>query len=163
MKAKIIINGIEKEIELTDEQAIELGLFKTYKPKIGETYFYVADIGVISSNVATGNIKDNTRYSLGNYYKTKKEAEFELLRKLFASDYKQYLEKYSEFIDWQDRTQTKWYAYYDYASNKIDFNRAYVCKMQGALYATSEEIIKRFIEKIGEENFKIYILKVEEK
>lgn len=158
MKAKIIINGIEKEIELTSEQAKELGLIKYYKPKRQQQYYFLSDCGHETEAKWEDGISDIIRYDMGNCYETKSEAQFERLCQFYTAHYKRWLQ---EPIDWADRTQAKWYAYYDYASNKIDFNHTFVCKKQGTLYSTSKDIIENFIEEIGANNFKTYILRVE--
>lgn len=168
MKAIININGQEKEVELTDEQVKEFGLkeSKVWKPKYGEEYYYINDYNEVArSYCGHGDYSaDKDLYEIGNCYETEEKAEFERDCQLYLTKYKRWLEEHNEPIDWTNEKQDKWYAYYDYKYNMIFIiSYLYHTKNQGTLYATSEQIIKDFIAEIGEDKFKKYILRVEDK
>ena len=65
-------------------------------------------------------------------------------------------------IDWNDADIKKWYCFYDYKKDKISYYCDFVFKSQGIVYAESMERIKEFIDKVGEDDFKKYILEVGE-
>jgi len=53
-----------------------------WKPKTGDTYWFINDDGVVSGTVWFDDNFDNARYDAGNCYQTKKEAEKARDRKL---------------------------------------------------------------------------------
>lgn len=164
MKATVICNGQEKEVELTDEQVKEFGFkeSKVWKPKDEEEYFWKDSIGNIHIDYWYGSSVDMERYDIGNCYSTKEQAEFERDCQLYLTKYKRWLDEYNDPIDWNNSEQRKWYAYYDYYRRGMGYSFTFSCKKQGSLYATSEQIIDDFKNEIGEEIFKKYILRVED-
>ena len=76
--------------------------------------------------------------------------------------FKQYVEEYSETIDWENNGQEKWYIYYDFDNCCISYCDDDVWRTQGTIYASSEEILQDAIVYVGEDNVKKYVLGVEE-
>lgn len=165
MKATIKINGQEKEVELTDEQVREFGfaVSKGWRPKEGETYYYLDTTGGQLSNIWSNCAINKCHYNIGNFYQSLEEAIFEEICQIYLTKYKRWLENRNEPIDWGNYRQEKWYAYYDYGANKIFFRPECFCQVQGTLYATSKQALQDFIEEIGKDNFIKYILKVRTK
>lgn len=163
MKATIKCNGQEKEIELTDEQVREFGFkeSKVWKPKYGEKYYSILS-GEIYDIKFENSDECNGDYEIGNCYQTYEEAKYERDCQIYLMKYKRWLDEHNEPIDWSNGKQKKWYAYYVHNSKKIMANYYFVNQHQGTLYATSPQIINDFINEIGDENFKKYILRVKE-
>lgn len=102
---------------------------------------------------------DDYFYNSGNYFQTKEQAE-EYQKKLILQ---QAYKDWCRFdCDWNDDNQPKVFVYYDFISKDIYCGNNYRVKRQGVTYAQSEERIREFIDKIGDEDFKKYILEVEE-
>lgn len=152
----------EKDI-LTEVQVRELERPKVWKPKNGDKYWI---INSFSSNVAdstwANDAYDIGRYELGNCYPTKDEAAFALQKQKYLTQYKRYVEERNDKIDWKRETQYKYFAYFGIYTCKIAIGNIRLGKKQGTIYATSEQTILNFIELIGEDNFKKYLLEMEE-
>lgn len=97
---------------------------------------------------------------LGKVFKTEKDAKEALKRIQYQQQYKDWCAEKSEPIDWEDTRQTKYYArsVFFAEGSWVSVVKASFTKIQGTIYATSERIITDFIDKIGEENFKKYII-----
>ena len=122
-----------------------------------ECYYYCCDYGETGVTTEMGFDGDNFRYETGNYFLTKAEAE-EYKKKLILQQ--QYKDWCRFNIDWNNDGQAKWYC--TISKGNICYNWQKFTKTQGVVYAKSEERIKEFIDKVGEDDFKKYILEVEE-
>lgn len=165
MKAKLILNNKEYEVEVSEEQIkeIEKPKCKRWRAEKGEAYFYIFKNGNIDKYLDENDNTDNFLYAIGNYFKTKEEAEFRRQQLLYLQQYKDYLgEDLVTEDDWKNKYLYKFYAYYSYCDNIIDFYYDCQIKRFGGIYSKSKEKIENFIKEIGEDNFKKYILEVEE-
>ena len=163
MKTTVIYNGQKIKVDFTGEELKEMGfqVDKVWKPQEGENFYYSDSYNQIKGTLFGCTRIDNAFYDYGNCYKTPKEAEYERDCQLYLTKYKRWLEEHNEPIDWNN-DQSKWYAVYRYKYDDIVILCECSYKRQGVLYATNYEIIEDFIEEIGEENFKKYILRVKE-
>ena len=165
MKAKLTLNGKEYEVELNEEQVkeIEKPKYKRWRAEKYKTYCSINSDGTTCMYTDFGDVIDNFLYNTDNYFKTKEEAEFRRQQLLYLQQYKDFLgEDIPTKGDWKDDSKTKYYACYDHHDNFLDISCSFVCEIQGVIYSNSKEKIENFIEEIGEDNFKKYILEVEE-
>ena len=78
-----------------------------------------------------------------------------------VNGYQQYLKDNEEVpINWNNSNQKKYYIVYGYQLDKLSIQSAYSVKYQGCIYTSREESINEYIEKVGIENFKKYVLGV---
>ena len=165
MKAKLILNNKEYEVELKEEQVkeIEKPKYKRWRADKGEKYYFLSDLGEILSAIDCRDKSDNFLYNTDNYFKTEEGVEFCKKQLLYIQQYKDFLgEDLVTEDDWKDNDILKYYAYYDYDSNIVDIDGGIYFKFQGTIYSKSKEKIEKFIKEIGEDNFKKYILEVKE-
>lgn len=66
------INKIKEFVDYVNE---EYGLFKRWRAKKNEEYYYTNSVGDICNGIEGNYELDNKRYELGNYFKTEKEAQ----------------------------------------------------------------------------------------
>ena len=136
--------------------------FKRWRAEKGEGYYYLDDFGDIASKGDEYDIFDNQRYNIGNYFKTQKKTEFCKQQALYLQQYKDFIgEDIPTKEDWKDDSKAKYYACYAHHDNFLDISLSVVYEIQGVIYSNSKEKIEKFIKKIGEDNFKKYILEVE--
>ena len=154
------IKDLEKQIEELKMAKVEEPQSKRWKPKFEDSYFYVDTCIDIFECVWTDDIVDNWHYITGNCFKTKEEAEEYKKQIEYTARYKNYIEEHSEPLNWSDDNQEKWCAWADFYKNKIETAVNYNVKIQGTIYASSEQIIEDAIKEIGEDNFKKYVLGV---
>lgn len=165
MKAKLILNNKEYEVEVSEEQIKEIKKpkCKRWRAEEGEKYYFLSDLGEILSANDCRDKSDNFLYNTDNYFKTEEGAEFRRQQLLYLQQYKDFLgEDLVTEDDWKDDDILKYYAYYDYDSNIVDIDGFIYFKFQGTIYSKSKEKIENFINLIGEDNFKKYILEVED-
>ena len=156
-KDRIIKDLREK---LAEAEKIEVDKPSHWKPEYDEIYWHVYD-GAIYQTHWHDDIYDNWRYLIGNCFETRKETETCKKKIEYTAIYKNYVEKHSEPLDWKNRNQQKYNAYYNTNNEEICVeSSAYAC-CQGTIYASSEEIIWDAINSIREDNFKRYVLGVE--
>lgn len=168
MKATLKINDKEIEVEITEEELKKLEdkkpSRKRWRAQRGQEYFYNMSFRDISGDTEGHDEVDDDRYSTGNYFKTKEEAEFHMEEVFYTQMLKDYIYEHDDVkLDWNDDTQEKWSLGYDCFYKKIEYglNKCYD-KFQGIIYASNKQVLVDAVKFIGEDNVKKYILKVEE-
>lgn len=154
------IKELQDELEQLKAAKIA-GSEKRYKPVDKQIYWVVYDGADKVAEVNWVNSDfDNWNYLTGNCFKTEEEAEEYKKQIEYTARYKNYIEEHSEPLDWNDGSQMKYGAWFGFASKKVNIEQTAQGKQQGAIYASSKEIIEDAIEEIGEDNFKKYVLGV---
>lgn len=133
---------------------------KNWKPKEGDTIFYITETGrVISSTFLSLLPSDNDKVFFNNAFQTRKEAEH-MLEKI------KIINKLRELsnIDFKDTSGTPHYAIvYGGETNEISYNVSYYYKdLPFNLYFATVEDCKKAIETIGEENLKKYYFDIKD-
>ena len=135
---------------------------KSNKRERLEHYYFISDEGSICQAHSLGNINE-IRYRLGNYFKTKEEAEFTREKQLVYQQLSDYaLEHNTEEIDWDKHNQSKWYIRYDIKSKKMLYYWTVSLLSINQVYFTSEKIARDAVEEIGEDKIKKYLFGVNE-
>jgi len=153
------IKELQDELEELKAAKIEAEQPKRWKPQCGESYWLVDEFGTKVHYTFRNDRDDKWLYLTGNCFKTAKEAEEYKKQIEYTALYNYYIEEHSEPLDWKSG-QRKWYAELKTDEESIEVNGVYTYKQQGVIYASSEEIIWDAIKKIGEDNFKKYVLGV---
>lgn len=164
MKAKLILNNKEYEVEVSEEQVkeIEKPKYKRWRAEMDNGYYYLDDFGDVQCEEDQRVDIDDFRYNIGNYFKTEEEAEEYKKKLLYQQQYKDFIgEDLATKDDWKDGSVWKYYAYYDFYNRIIKFDYNFNTK-DVSIHSKSKEKIEKFIKEIGEDNFKKYILEVEE-
>ena len=152
-----IANTLAEDWEIFEEPKI-----KDWKPKKGDTYYYIGSVGSIFNYDCREDILDVAHLNIGNYFKTEEDAKhmvekFKVIRELqkFAN------ENNEEKIDWKNKTQYKYYLVYDTEDEELYVDYAVYCKREPLnIYFTSSKIAKRAIEAVGEDKIKKYYFNV---
>jgi hypothetical protein len=165
MKVKDYLEKVNN-VELTDEQVQKinetLGIkeSKVWKPKKNEGYYYHI---FVDAEYTTwyGDDFDNERYEIGNYFKTREEAQFQVEKLKVIAELKRYaLENNECELNWGER-KSKYYIYCDCEDMKLRVNWVWCYKSNG-IYFSSRDIAEKAIETIGEERLMKYYFEVEE-
>ena len=133
---------------------------KSWKPKEGDTIFYISESGrVISGTFLSLLPSDNDKVLFNNAFQTREEAEH-MLEKI------KIINKLRELsnIDFKDTCGTPHYVIaYDFETNEITFNVSYYYKyLPFNIYFATVEDCKKAIEIIGADNLKKYYFDVGE-
>lgn len=163
--AKLIIDGKEIEVEITQEQLDKLC---PQKKKTGyeraersKYYWRVNDDGFLSISITEGNgHHDIVLYDTANYYTDEKVAENNaradrLMRQLrrFAVEHRE------KELGWGNKNQRKWYIVYDYYNNHIVLDWTQGRKIHGVVYFDSNLSAELAINTFKDEliwYFKVY-------
>lgn len=150
---------LQDELEDMEEKEAQKG--KIWKPEYREEYWYINFDGKIYKEANNEVNVDRAIINLGNCYPTKEKAEFEANREKYTRLFRQYVEQHSEPLDWEDEEQRKYYCYYSLITGEIFYDFGLINQNTFQIYASSEEVLKEAIDFIGEDNFKRFILQLE--
>lgn len=131
---------------------------KRWRAEIGGDYWYIDAFGAIYAVTDERNSANDYHYNIGNYFKTAEQAEEYKKKLLLQQAYKDWC-AYDYNLD--EPMEGHLYAYWNAVSGAIEIDDVYCVKLQGTIYAENVKRIREFINKIGEEDFKKYILEVE--
>ena len=99
---------------------------------------------------------DDSRYNIGNYFKTKEQAEKALRKILIYVKLKDLADRLSEKdpVDWSNSDQYKFYIYYDHRYNSLLQDSFCYTHYIGSIYCTCEDFLDEAIKEIGEEELR---------
>lgn len=122
MDIKVNLNNLTEDERNTLLSLVEKGnkpKNKIWKPKYDEGYYASDSSGAVLETTWNTEI-DEQMYDIGNCFKTKKEAEFEVERLKVIAELKRYAQEHNECeVDWSNANQFKYYLYYSYALKKF--------------------------------------------
>ncbi len=157
MKAKLIIEGKEIEVEISEEEYKKLQPSEEKKtgyervPK-SDIYFYVTPSGCVADTHEDCYDIDNECYESANYYSSKTVAENNaradnLMRQLrkFAVEHREH------GVNLNDINTEKYYVYYDYRNDALGVSLVSRTRNFGAIYFDSEETLNAAIDEFYSE------------
>ena len=165
MKAKLIIEGKEIEIEISEEEYKKLQPSeekKTGYERVSESdiYFYANSRGYVETCTEDCYDIDNEYYESANYYSDKTVAENnaradKLMRQLrrFAVEHRE------RGVDFNNTKTEKYYIYYNYDYNELRTTFMFYAKHFGVIQFDSKETIETTIKltiNIAEDKYKFY-------
>lgn len=164
MNKQEILNEIEKTKEHLanmEKMLLEECEYESWKPKEGETYYSISEIGsIIETRELLGTITvTETRRDFYNIFQTREQAEQEsekILVRRMLEDIARRLNK-GQKIDWDNKDQCKYFFFFDFLSNKIDYYHRFQQKEQGVVYCLDKLFLKVVLVEIGEERLKAYL------
>ena len=130
-------------------------------PQDGDNYYYIHSNGEIAnSNFYLNDSFCKNILSVGNYFRTREEAEFEVERLKVLEEMKKFAE--SEDREW-DGINEHWCIIYQCSTfvPSIKFLFKIECKYDG-IYFETEEKARECVKAVGEDRIKKYYLGVEE-
>lgn len=150
------IEQLSKELEnLKCELDIEK-MNTRWRVRNSEEYYYLCSYGEIIRACDYRNEETINRYNLGNYFRTKEEAEKMLNKIKIHTQLKDLALRLNtgEKIDWQDYMQYKYSIYYDYEDNKLKCSCILSFKDIGQIYCLDGNFLEEAKKEIGEDNIK---------
>ncbi|MEX0083019.1 hypothetical protein AB2T90_11350 [Clostridium butyricum] len=127
---------------------------KSWKPKEEEIYYGVEGLRVVSSHNNGQFDKDMMR--IGNYFKTKEQAERALFEQNLRSKLRKFAEDNNDKIDWSDDDSWKYCIVYEYNYNKITTCVRYGIADFSQIYFSSKETVEKAIEQFHDELMKYF-------
>ena len=130
---------------------------KTGRVAKGEKFWTITDDCDISiyEQIETNFGEDDYLYEIGNYFKTKEEAEKALEKIKIYTRLKRFAETYNtEEIDFKNTKQKKYSICYDYLFETLGVKSFFATISMQEVFFTSLGLAQQAIKKIGEENIK---------
>ena len=157
MKAKLIIEGKEIEIEISEEECKKLQSEEEKKTGYervleDDVFYYVSDRGDIEIGDDSFGFIDEEYYDVANYYSSETVAENnaradKLMRQLrrFAVEHRE------RGVSFDDINIEKHYICYDYASDELEVSSVVFSKNFGAIYFDSIKVTRAAIDEFHDE------------
>ena len=154
MKAKLIIEGKEIEIEISEEEYKKLQPSETGYERVSKSgdYFHESGKGDVESEIEDCYNIDNEYYELANYYSDKTVAENnaradKLMRQLrrFSVEHRKYKTNFNSI------NATRFYIIYQCEINEIKPYHTFYAIYFGAIYFDSKETAKAAIDEFRDE------------
>ena len=156
MKATITINNKTVNIEITAEQAKELGLVEDKKTgwerakKSNMYYLIYPSLGIKESKENDDAIEDS-RYKVGNYFKDRTLAEKMAKCISLMLRMQRWADEHNEPIDWKNEGKSKYYIKYDHGSRGLYLVQSCTYQSAHEVYFSSDELAEEAIKIFGEE------------
>lgn len=129
---------------------------RRWKAETDEMYFLVSGDGGIVFCTEKGIAFNKKTYELGNYFKTKEEAEFELNRRLVLQQLKDYALSHNRVeLDWNNLQQPKYFIVQGVYG--LAWKCVYSKEYSGQIYFSSHEILSGAIKAIGADKIIKYL------
>ena len=157
MKAKLIIEGKEIEVEISEEEYKKLQSSEEKKtgyervPEL-DIYFYANSGGYVETACEDYYDVDNEYYESANYYSDKTVAENNARADKLMRQIRRFAVQHRECeVDFNDTNTEKYYIYYDYGNDELGVSLVFRSKNFGAIWFDSEETAQAAINEFHDE------------
>lgn len=157
MKAKLIIEGKEIEVEISEEEYKKLQPSeekKTGYERVSQddVFYYAAEKGYVASGLDAYDCIDNERYESANYYSSETVAENnvradKLMRQLRRFE----VQHRRPGFDFNNANTDKYCIYYNYGCDELGVSLVFYSKIFGVIYFDSEETAQAAINAFRDE------------
>ena len=157
MKATLIIEGKEIEIEISEEEYKKLQPPKEKKTGYERVlpdneFYYAASRGCIESGVDAYDYIDNEYYESANYYSSPIVADHNIRADNLMRQLRRFAVQHREpGINFNNATTEKYYIICDYENDELRATYTSYAKVFGAIYFDSREVANAAIDKFHDE------------
>jgi hypothetical protein len=152
------LTQLTSELNELKSELTELKTPDRWRPKLGEFYYSINTDGKVIETFWDGHFWNEDRYAIGNYFKTKEEAEFEIERLKVLAEMR-------EFAEPEDRLWNgdnyHYHIYYDYCGNELYISWTRNIRGDG-MYFESQEKAQQCIASVGKERIKKYYIGIKQ-
>ena len=157
MKAKLIIEDKEIEIEISEEEYKKLQLSEEKRtgyervPK-SSVYFYVSYNDKVDTTVEDCYDVDNECYESSNYYSSETVAENNARADRLMRQLRRFSVEHRECeVDFNSTETAKHYIYYDCIHDELDITFTFFARVFGMVYFDSEETAQAAMDEFRDE------------
>ena len=157
MKAKLIIEGKEIEVEISEEEYKKIQPSeekKTGYERVSELdiYFYANSGGYVETACEDYYDVDNEYYESANYYSDKTVAENNARADKLMRQLRRFSVEHRKCgVNLDDTNTEKHYICYDYEGNELGATFTFVARVFGVIYFDSEETVRAAIDEFHDE------------
>ena len=141
--------------EIEEQKEEEVPFF----PAVGDDYYFLYSNGDIGDTQYTGTTSDMTREYMGNCFKTKEEAKFEVERLKVIHEMKEFAEP--EDYAWDNSNVHYTFVYNTSSKDSLEIQGYYTFKISGIYFKSSSDA-GDCIEAVGEDRIKKYYFGIKE-
>ena len=138
--------------ELEEKEITKSG--KRWRGVKDRFYWYIEGDCEVYGEYEKDDDYDNARYEIGNYFRSKEEAEKVVEKIKIYTRLKDLALRLNEGreVNWDDSAQDKWYIYYEY--NSLTTTVSYGYQDIGQIYCLDSNFFDIAKREIGEENLR---------
>lgn len=157
MKAKLIIEDKEIEVEISEEEYKKLQPSeekKTGYERMPESdiYFYVNPKGDVDTTIEDCYDVDNECYESANYYSSETVAENNARADKLMRQLRRFSVEHREYgVNFNSTKTEKYYVYYDYGNDELKTVFTFYAKTFGTILFDSEETAQAAINEFHDE------------
>ena len=157
MKAKLLIEGKEIEVEISEEEYKKLQSSeekKTGYERVTESdiYFYTYPSGCVETTCETCYDIDDECYESANYYSSETVAENNARADKLMRQLRRFSVEHREHgVNLNNINTEKYYICYDYEGNELGATFTFVARVFGVIYFDSEETAQAAIDEFRDE------------
>ena len=154
MKAKLIIENKEIEIEISEEEYKKLYLSETGYERVSKSdiYFYANSRGYVEIEDDNYYNVDDECYESANYYSDKTIAENNARADKLMRQLRRFSVEHRECgVDFNSAKTEKHYIYYNYDYNELRTTYMFYAKHFGVIHFDSEETANAAIDEFHDE------------
>ena len=154
MKAKLIIEDKEIEVEISEEEYKKLHPSETGYERVPELdiYFYANSGGCVETACEDYYDVDNEYYESANYYSDKTVAENNARADKLMRQLRRFAVEHRECgVDFNSTKTEKHYIYYDCIHNELETVFTFYAKTFGTILFDSEETAQAAIDEFHDE------------
>ena len=154
MKAKLIIEGKEIEIEISEEEYKKLQPSETGYERVSKSdiYFYANSRGYVEIDDDNYYNADDECYESANYYSDKTIAENNARADKLMRQLRRFSVEHRECgVNFNDTNTEKYYVYYDYKNDELGISFVRRTRNFGAIHFDSEETANAAIDEFHDE------------
>lgn len=146
------LEELTKQIE--ELKNVKIEEYEVWKPKYNEQYWVIDSDGDVVCDFWEGSILEQDRVDIGNVFKTKEEAKFEVGRRMVLNSLKKYSCVFRVDLE-------NYYIYLDCKNDNLCYAYRVSRLQQGEVYFESEEKVREAIKEVGESKIKKYLFGIE--
>ena len=133
---------------------------KIWKPEYGDWYWYISSDGQVDNCEWVNGPIDYGRYSMGNCFRTKEEAEFAGEKQKVKTELQRYADEHNDpnLEEWKN-----WHYYIEYLPKCDALGIVSMCfrRMESVTYFTSKNIAEDAMKEIGKKRIMKYLFDVD--
>ena len=157
MKAKLIIEGKEIEVEISEEEYKKLQSEeekKTGYERVPEYdgFYYESSEATVEDGLEEHTKLDDEYYDIANYYSDKTVAENNTRADKLMRQLRRFSVEHRECeVNFNNINTEKYYMYYDYDDNELGTTFTFVARLFGVIYFDSKETAQAAIDEFRDE------------
>ena len=157
MKAKLIIEDKEVEIEISEEEYKKLQPSEEKKtgyervPKY-DNFYYESSEATVEDGLEEHTELDDEYYDIANYYSSDVVAENNARADKLMRQLRRFSVEHREHeVNLNDTNTEKFYICYDYEGNELESTYTFVARVFGVIYFNSKETAQAAIDEFRDE------------